>query len=222
MNRRLTLGLLLSALALGCGGGGSASARPASEEGRAPGATVPVPLLDGPVAASDIVDAYGQAIDAGDEMSLGVIRLFVASGHEEATVDRVRLVGVGGDLELLGIRTRKMPQPKGNFYADFGYPPDHYADTKPLAEQNVVPVPSQRDADEEPAEGLMLVIGLRSQEDGIVGARAVEVTYHVGPAQFTERYEKSIFLCSPMADFLDSGCPPENEDDRGWGDKSLG
>src|SRR5687768_12670998 len=109
MKRSLAVGLLAGALAIACGAGGSASA---GNRGVGGDGAVTVPVADGPVAVSDIVDSYGQAIDAGDEFSLGTIRLFIERGQKEATVDRVRLVGVGGPLELLGIRTRSLPQPK--------------------------------------------------------------------------------------------------------------
>lgn len=201
MKFRLPAPLLLALAAAACGGGGGGSD-------------------DGVLLAGDL--HYGQILDVNEEMSLGTIRLFVEKGDAPAQVEKVRLVGVNGPMELLGVRSRRIPQPGGNFLADFGFPPKEFSDTQPLAEGNVVPVSERRTADGSPLDGLMLVIGLRSTEPGVAAARGVEVQYRVGDKRYTQTFDQHVYICAPKAQYeAGESCPPEGAED-GFGDGTLG
>lgn len=69
-------GLLLA----GCAGGGSG---------------------DGPLSGLDL--SLGQPVEVGKDFSLGIVMLFLDSGDDPAQIERVRLVGVKGSMEMLGV-----------------------------------------------------------------------------------------------------------------------
>lgn len=129
-------------------------------------------------------------------------------GKKPATVERVRLLDVTGPLELLGIRTRQLPSPDGYPIGAVGYPPTEYT-SKPLTEDNVVPVPTTFDGEGFPDEHLQLVIGVRITAPGVASAQRIEVTYKVGRHRYREVIRNSIHLCNPAAEYEPKGgCPP--------------
>ncbi|MGH8998136.1 MAG: hypothetical protein ACRDY7_01950 [Acidimicrobiia bacterium] len=97
------------------------------------------------------------------------------------------------------------------FQGDFGFPPTRWP-SKPLAEQNVVPVAKTFTEDGAPIEALELVIGVTPTEAGVARARAVEFTYRVGDRRFREEYEGSIYLCAPGERYPGDLCPGDAQD----------
>jgi hypothetical protein len=179
---------------------------------------------DGPIDGAENGLAYAQPIDVGRAMSVGITSLF-NDGKEPAVVERVRLLGVSGGLELVGVGTRLFPQGDvGTFAGDFGFPPERYP-TKPLAEQNVLPVATLfNETTGEPNDGLQLVIGVRATKPGISAYRAVEVDYRVGRRHYRELFPHNyVHLCAPLSEYVDftaevgsrklQDCPPRELED---------
>ena len=172
---------------------------------------------DGPVSAGEDGFIFGHRLAVGEAFSVGHV-LLANEGERPAVVERVRVVGVAGPLEVLGIRARHLPdegQP-GMFAGDYGFPPTSFP-TKGLGDANVVPVSKARTPAGTPEERLELVIGVRAAEPGVVRARGVEVTYRVGGDRYTEVYDTPIYLCAPAAQYREE-CPPADlENDFGDG-----
>jgi hypothetical protein len=176
----------------------------------------------GPIDSSQNGLGYSQPLEVGQDFSIGITTLY-NGGKKPTVVERVRLLGVTGALELLGVNTRLFPQGDvGIFIGEFGFPPAPYP-SKPLAEQNVVPVPKLfNPTSGDPDEGLELVIGIRATRPGISAYRAVEVHYRVGDRDYRETYEaNAVHLCAPLAEYSDpisyrsiQDCPPRDLKDH--------
>jgi hypothetical protein len=175
---------------------------------------------DGPVEGG--VLNYSQRLEVGEVFSVGQ-SLLCNHGTKPAEVKHVRLLGVTGPLELLGIRARTIPdqQDRGMFLGGFGFPPPDYP-AKPIADENVVPVSRTFTPSGAPEECLELVIGVRATAPGVARARGVEVSYRVGKRRYREIYENKLFLCAPAAEYPnDRRCPPPELEDR-FDDRILG
>jgi hypothetical protein len=161
---------------------------------------------DGPVFAG-VGSETGARFDVGKPFSFGHV-LLRNHGRVPATLERVRILGVTGGLELLGIQARPVPdqQGKGMFLEAFGYPPPEWP-SEPLAGQRVVPVGKTFEPSGDPNEGLELVIGVQATKTGVARARAVEFTYRVGGKRYREAYEGSMYLCVPKEQFTADSCP---------------
>lgn len=175
----------------------------------------------GPLDAGGL--GYSQPLGVGEIFSVALIFL-QNEGRKPAVVERVRLLGVTGPLDFLGVRTRPVPDERGRgmIVGEYGFPPLAYA-AEPLAEKNVVPVPKTFTEDGSPAEGLQLLIGVRTTEPGVAAYRAVEVSYRVGKRRYREIYESPVHLCAPAEDFIGTaeGCPPRELEDV-FDDRVLG
>lgn len=167
-------------------------------------------LGDGPLDAG-FPGAYGQGLELGDAYTAGQV-ILLNEGDEPAVIERVRVLGVTDGIEVLGIHTRRVPGTDGElgtFIGAVGFPPQGYV-TRPLAEQNVVPVPTEFTEGGSPAAGLELAIGVRATQPGVGRARGVEITYRVGGKRYREEINAGIYLCAPAADFTeDESCPGE-------------
>jgi hypothetical protein len=173
------------------------------------------PAANGPVEAG-LPGGYGQALDPGEAYSAGHV-LLENHGDDPAVVESVRLVGMKGPMEFLGVRTRPVPGPdaEGTFVGVPGFPPEGFQ-TKPLAEQNVVPVPTEFTEEGGPAQVLELALGVRSTGAGVGRAWGVEVAYRVGDKRYKEKIQARIYLCAPLAAFkgdVHARCPGEFRDD---------
>lgn len=175
----------------------------------------------GPIDGSENGLSYAQPIDVGRAISIGITTLY-NGGTKPAVVEKVRLLGVTGPLELVGVATRHLTEEAPTFAADFEFPPERYA-VKPLAEQNVLPVPKVfNEASGNPMDGLQLAIGIRATSPGIAAYRAVDVRYRIGGRQYREVFEaNAVHLCAPLADYSDpvtystrQPCPPRELKDR--------
>lgn len=166
---------------------------------------------DGPLSAGTASLVTGMRPAVGDEVSIGHT-LLLNYGDQPAVIEQVRLLGVTDGLELLGVFTRPVPDEhdQGMFLGEFGFPPPKWP-SKPLAEQNVVPVPTTFSETGDPAEGLELVIGVRATRPGVARARAVEFTYRVGDRRYREEYQGSIYLCAPGERYQGDACPGDAE-----------
>lgn len=182
----------------------------------------------GPIDSSQNGLAYSQPVEVGQDFSTGITTLY-NRGKKPVVVERVRLLGVTGPLELLGVNTRPFPQGDvGIFFGEFGFPPARYP-TKPLVDQNIVPVPTLfNPTTGNPDDGLELVIGVRATQPGISAYRAVEVHYRVGARDYREVFEaNAVHLCAPLAGYVDPtsyrsirDCPPRELKDK-FEDRNL-
>jgi hypothetical protein len=166
-------------------------------------------LTAGPVSGGKGGTANGQPIDIGIPYSFGY--LLRNYGTKPAVIEQVRVLGVTGPIEVLDVWARRHPSgPKPYlFLAAFGFPPPDYP-SKPLAEEKVVPVPAPHPADEDPTEGLQLVVGVKSTGPGVGRIRGIEVTYRVGHRRFRDSDESDGYLCAPASDYILGGPKEES------------
>lgn len=173
---------------------------------------------DGPLQGGTL--SLGHSSKVGEPFSMTNVALF-NYGKKPARVERVRLLGVIGPLELLGMRTRQIPSPDGYPLGAVGYPPTEYT-SKLLAEDNVVPVPTSFAEAGEPDQHMQLVIGVRTTGPGVAGAKRIEVTYKAGGRRYREVIANSVWLCSPPEEYEPKGgCPPREAEER-VSDRTLG
>jgi len=165
--------------------GGIAAVRAArSEPGTGP--------IHGPLAST-----LAQLLKVGDDFSVGSVAL-ENEGSRPGRVERIRLLGVTGPLEPLGVRTRREPDPAGDFLGFPGFPPPEYP-AVPLQRDSVVPVPTDRTEGGSALQRLQLLIGVRATAPGVGRYRAVEVTYSVGGRRYRRIMENAAYLCATTA-----------------------
>lgn len=184
---RLLLVLLLAVLS-GCGDSGSG---------------------DGPIEGGKAA-RFGQPVDVGESVSMSHVRLRNL-GDEPAVIEQVRMLGVTGPFEFLGVMGLRLPDDGEHFIGGFrtGFP-THELRARPLSE---VPVPVQ-DGDE--GKSLQLVVGVRVTGPGVARASGAEITYRIGDKQYRETFEDEVYLCAPAADYTEgcAGAGGEGFDDR--------
>ena len=178
----------------------------------------------GPVNAGGAHTATGQPIDLSVPYSFGyVLRNY---GKEPAVLEKVRVLGVTGPIDVLGVATQLRPNGSdlSTFVGAFGFPPTDYP-SKSLAELHVVPVPAPHPPGEDPVEGLQLAIGVKATGPGVGKIRGIEFTYRVGGRRYRNFYEGNGFLCAPPA-LYEHGGEKEGEcvgprTNRTFGDNSV-
>ncbi|HEV3363544.1 MAG TPA: hypothetical protein VG795_05275 [Acidimicrobiia bacterium] len=176
---------------------------------------------DGPLDGG-VGNEQGQPLEVRQPYTWGST-LLLNEGKKPATVERVRLLGVTGSFELLAVHTRAVPDERGQglYFGDTGFPRSDYP-SRPLAEQNVVPVPTTFSPEGNPYEGLQIVLGVQVNEPGVARFKAVEVTYTVGRRRYREVFHDSVYLCAPYDAYTGSGdCPSDEVRDR-FDDRTLG
>jgi hypothetical protein len=178
------------------------------------GARDPGVQTGGPLSEGAVLDR-GQPIDVGVDQSLGY--LLTNEGKEPATIERVRIVGITGPIEVLGVMARRHNGDRGSLLMLAGFPPPEYP-SRPLAEEHVVPVPTTFSANGSPNEGLQLVVGIRATGEGISRIGGVEITYRVGKRRYRTENSGSGTLCVPQKRFFNpdpavpvENCPPGDE-----------
>jgi len=176
---------------------------------------------DGPLDGG-VGTEQGQPLEVKQPYTWGSV-LLLNKGDKPATLERVRLLGVTGSLELLAVHTRPVPDERGQglYLGDTGFPRTDYP-TRPLAEQNVVPVPKTFSPEGTPYERLQIILGVQVREPGVARFEAVEVTYKVGGRRYREVFDDSVYLCAPYDAFTGNGdCPSEEVRDR-FDDRTIG
>lgn len=164
----------------------------------------------------------GQPLDVKQPYTWGSV-LLLNEAKKPATLERIRLLGVTGSLELLAVHTRPVPDERGQglWFGDTGFPRTDYP-SRPLTEQNIVPVPTTFSPEGNPYEGLQIVLGVQVNEPGVARFEAVEVTYKVGGRRYREVFDDSVYLCAPYDAFTGNGdCPSAEVKDR-FDDRTLG
>jgi hypothetical protein len=151
----------------------------------------------GPVSIGSGVN--GGRLGVGERTSFGGIVL-LNRGRKPAVIEKVRVLGVSGGFEVLGVRTNPVP----------GFPPNN-SPSASLAERHVVPVPKSRTESGGPNEGLQLVIEARATEAGVARARGIEVSYQVGHRHYRRSHEGAMYLCAPPDQFPGHACPGDAE-----------
>jgi hypothetical protein len=153
----------------------------------------------------------GRRLDVGERASFGDFVL-MNKGKTPAVLEGVRVLGVSGGFEVLGVRTNPVPL-RPDVYAFLGavgFPPTEYPSAS-LADKHIVPVAKTRTKSAEPTEGLQLVVGARATVPGVARARGVEFSYRVGHRHYRRSYEGSMYLCAPKEQFSSDTCPGEAE-----------
>jgi len=177
-------------------------------------------LTEGPVYAGGGRDINAQPIDVGVNFSFGY--MLKNESKRPAVVEKVRVMGVTGPIEVLGLMARLRPPPGGSqpsaFMVAWGYPPPDYP-VKPFTEEHVVPVPTHFSEDGDPHEALQLVVGVRITAPGAGGIRGIEYTYRIGSRRYRNFYDGSGYLCAPRADYRSGAskegqCPGKAIEDR--------
>jgi hypothetical protein len=156
----------------------------------------------------------GQPIEVGTPYSLA--HTLWNDGKKPAVVERVKVFGVDGPVEVLDVWARQHPSgPRHDlFFAAFGAPPADFP-SKPLAEEHVVPV---RRTD----EGLQIVVGVKPTGPGIARIGGIEVTYRVGHRRYREVSDAHGFLCAPAADYMGMSAPGcGGHDEEAWDGRSV-
>ena len=163
-----------------------------------------------------------QPIDVGVPYSFGY--MLWNEGKQPAVLERVRVVGVTGPIEVVDVMARQHPSGprRQTFMSAFGFPPPDFP-SNPLAIEHTVPLPTTFTESGFPYEGLQLVIGVRSTGRGIGRIRGIEVTYRLGGQRYRNSSEGHGVLCAPAAEYVHTGprsddCPG-NLDDVGWDKK---
>jgi hypothetical protein len=161
-------------------------------------------LSAGPVNAGAGGTGYAQPIEVGAQYSIGY--LLKNYGKEPAVLEKIRILGVTGPIEVLGVLAR--PRPSGSDFTTFlaasGFPPTDYP-SRSLAEEHVVPVPAPHSADEDPIEALQLAVGVKSTGLGVGKIRGIEFTYRVSGRRYRNSFEGNGFLCAPAALYATGG-----------------
>lgn len=171
--------------------------------------------VHGPPASS-----LSQPLKVGEEFSAATAAL-VNEGQHPARVERVRLLGVTGPIDLLGVRTRHEPDPSGDFLGLFGFPPPGYT-TAPLKQDPVVPVPTERAEDGSPLQQLQILIGLRPTAAGVARYRAIEVTYSVRGRRHRRVLENAVYLCATTSPEVNPADPcPTKETEGRFDDRTV-
>ena len=176
---------------------------------------------DGPLDGG-VGTIQGQRLEVKQPYTWGST-LLLNKAKRPARLERVRLLGVTGSLELLAVHTRPVPDERGQglYLGDAGFPRADYP-TRPLAEQNVVPVPTTFSPEGTPYERLQVVLGVQVGEPGVARFEAVEITYKVGGRRYREVFEDSVYLCAPVDVYKGEGqCPSDDVRDR-FDDRTLG
>jgi hypothetical protein len=166
----------------------------------------PAVRTGGPVSPGATIDRY-QPIDVGVDESVGY--LLKNEGTKPAVLERVRVVGITGPIEVLGVLARFHTADRGSLLMLGGFPPPEYP-SKPLAEEHVVPVPTTFSANGSPNEGLQLVVGIRATGEGFGRIRGIEFTYRVGKQRYRSSNDGYGMLCAPQKRFYDTN--PEVRD----------
>lgn len=176
---------------------------------------------DGPLDGG-VGTIQGQRLEVKEPFTWGST-LLLNKGKKPAKLERVRLLGVTGSFELLAVHTRPVPDERdqGLYLGDTGFPRTDYP-SRPLAEQNVVPVPTTFSPEGTPYERLQIILGVQVGEPGVARFEAVEVTYKVGGRRYREVFRDSVYLCAPTDVYKGEGqCPSDDVRDR-FDDRTLG
>jgi hypothetical protein len=174
----------------------------------------PTVRTGGPVSPGAIINK-GQPIDAGVEQSVGY--LLTNEGSKPAIIERVRVVGITGPIEVLGVMASFHKGDRGSLLMLAGYPPPAFPASR-LAEEHVVPVSTALSDNGSPSEGLQLMVGIRATGDGFGRICGIEIVYRVGPKRYRISNSGYAMLCVPQNRFYNpdpavhvENCPTGNE-----------
>jgi hypothetical protein len=160
----------------------------------------PAVRTGGPIPPSAVINR-GQPVDVGMDESFGY--LLKNEGKQPAILERVRVVGITGPIEVLGVWASLKTGDRGSFITLPGFPPPEYP-SRPLAEEHVVPVSSSFDDSGFPNDGLQLAVGVRATGEGFGRIRGIEFTYRVGKRRYRGSIDGYGLLCAPQKRFYDA------------------
>jgi hypothetical protein len=118
-------------------------------------------------------------------------------GDQPATLERVELLDVDPGLEVVGMVVVK-PSGRGVVGAAYGYPPrDPRGSLHPVRGYELPPAKSNSDY-------VQVLIGIKRESPGRVGARRIAVDYRVGDVPYRAYFDYSMWLCRDRdADCID-------------------
>lgn len=180
----------------------------------------------GPLTGADPIDET-QPVPIGEPYDMGSVATFLDNrGDKPITIDRARLIGVAGPVELLEIRTHpvRAGAPGGDVYGGgIVKTSEQRFPTNPFAGHNTVPVPKLFSETGNPDEGLQLLFRVRMTERGVGRWEALEIFYRAGDKEHREVFPWSVWLCAPADEYM--GDPPNDRDcgnGEPFGDRVLG
>lgn len=133
----------------------------------------------------------GQRVNAGQPVQMANV-LLQNRGKAPAMIERVRILGISGPMQVLGVLGRRVSEQRKPYIGGAaGFPSTDYP-AEPLSEDNTVPV-----INADRTNGLLIVVGLRMPVDGASGSRSVEVTYRIGKRRYQEEFPTSMRICAP-------------------------
>lgn len=159
----------------------------------------PAVRTKGPIDPGAVINR-GQPVDVGADESFGY--LLKNDGEQPAIIERVRVVGITGPIEVLGVWASLKTGDRGSFITLPGFPPAEYP-SKPLAEAHVVPVSSSLNDNGIPNDGLQLAVGVRATAEGFGRIRGIEFSYRVGKQRYRGSIDGYGLLCAPLKRFYD-------------------
>ncbi|HZQ78665.1 MAG TPA: hypothetical protein VFE55_15120 [Acidimicrobiia bacterium] len=164
----------------------------------------------GPVLLSAGIN--GQRLAVGEPTNFHGVRLSNRA-DQPAVVERVRILGVTGGFEVLGVRV--IPRQYGTGASDaIPAGPTGGAGLKRLGGEHVIPVSKAR-AGGAPDDGLELAIAARATVPGVARMRGIEITYRVGRRRYRRTGDAPLYLCAPPDRYSFENCPGEAENDFG-------
>ncbi len=150
----------------------------------------------------------GQRLAVGQATAFHDVTLLNRAGRP-ATLENVRILGVTGGFDVLGVRANRWPDAAGISAGAPGVPPTG-AQPSTLAGEHVVPV-ATTNTHGEPGNGLELAISARTMVPGVARIRGLEITYRVGPRRYRRFSEAPRYLCAPLEQFTVDTCPGKAE-----------
>ena len=148
------------------------------------------------------VGINGQRLAVGEPTSFNGVTLRNRA-TKPAILERVRIVGLTGGFEVLGVQANRLP-------IRLGLPGAGRSSS--LAGEHVVPVSRTHSASGEPEDGLQLMIGARATAPGVARARGVEISYRIGPRHYRRSSDGAMYLCAPKEQFDIGTCPGDAKD----------
>ena len=163
----------------------------------------------GPVSVNGGI--LGQRLAVGEPTSFGGVML-KNSGKAAATLEKVRILGLTGGFEVLGVGTNPWPtSPEEATKSGQAIPAPAAPTPGVLVGSKVIPAATTEVAPGQSDGRIQLRIAARAARTGVARARGVEITYRIGPRRYRQSSDASMYLCAPAADFIAQTCPGDAE-----------
>lgn len=153
-----------------------------------------------------------QPVPANEPYDMASLATFFDNrGEKPITIERARLLGVAGPLELIEVRAHPVnAYVEGREVWGGGIVAISEArfPTDPFAGHNTVPVPKVFSQNGNPDEGLQLLFRVVMKADGVGRWSAMEIEYRAGTTRHREVFPWKVWLCAPIDPVLGKGKTP--------------